>query len=479
MEETVLAQESPSPPGVLATKLHPPAERDQLVARDRLLGRLRPEPGLRLVVVAAPAGYGKTTLLGMWGRAEASREAVAWLTLDERDNDAVVLWSHVLEALRQVCPGVGLSASPEVVGAARIVDVVLPQLVNELSGQGETALILDDFHRLSSGAARDGVAWFVEHAPSNFTLVLGTRSEPALPLAALRAHGELREVRADELGFTSDEADALLNGRLRLGLAREDVDELVARTEGWPAGLYLAGLSLQGAEDRHDFIGRWGGTSRHVVDFLVDEVLSSYDPATQTLMLRSSILQRLCGRLCDAVLEREDTGGLLSGLSRTNLFLVPLDDRGEWYRFHHLFGQLLRVELEHREPGLVPTLHRRAYVWHRDHGSLDDAVDHAIEAEAFAEAGEEIEAAWIRSGRCQVRDGSRVAETAPGGSQARQTSGCSSLTPGCCLSVRCRTTRRRQSRGSRSWASRRRTAARRLQLRRIEPGDAPGSDSMG
>ena len=396
MDQTVRPQEPPGPPGLLQTKLHPPAERDQLVARDRLLDSLRPDPAVRLVVVAAPAGYGKTTLLGMWRRAEPSREAVAWLAVDEGDNDAVVLWSHVLEALRRVCPGVGLSASPEVVGATGIMDVVLPQLVNELSEQGEVALILDDFHRLSSGPAANGIAWLVEHAPSTFTLVLGTRSEPALPLGAVRAHGALREVRADELGFTADEAEVLLNGRLQLGLARQDIEDLVARIEGWPAGLYLAALSLRGLEDRHEFIGRFGGSSRHVVDYLVDEVVSSHDPATQTVMLRCSILERLCGPLCDAVLEREDTGGLLNDLSRTNLFLVPLDDQGEWYRFHHLFTQLLRVELEHREAGLAPTLHRRAHVWHRDHGFVDEAIEHALEAGAFAEAGEEIEAAWAQ-----------------------------------------------------------------------------------
>ena len=156
MEQTVRAENPPSSPGLLQTKLHPPAEQDQLVARDRLLDSLRPDPGLRLVVVAAPAGYGKTTLLDMWRRTEASRPAVAWLTVDERDNDAVVLWSHVLEALRRVCPGVGLSASPEIVGATGIVDVVLPQLVNDLSDQGEVALILDDFHKLSSGLPQTG-----------------------------------------------------------------------------------------------------------------------------------------------------------------------------------------------------------------------------------------------------------------------------------------------------------------------------------
>jgi LuxR family maltose regulon positive regulatory protein len=378
------------------TKLHPPPAREHTLARERLVERLRTRPGIKLTVVAAPAGYGKSTLLGTWYELEGATGPAAWLTLDEGDDDPVVLWSHVLEALRRACPGLDAFVPPELVGAARIADVVLPHLVNDLSEQDDVTLILDDFHRLSNGAARDSLAWLVEHAPSTFHLVLASRREPALPLGALRAHGELLELRADELGFTSDEADALLNGRFGLGLSREDVDDLVERTEGWPAGLYLAALSLQAVEDRHAFVETFGGRSRHVVDFLVDEVLEAYDPATETLMLRSSILPRLSGPLCDAVLEQEGSGLRLEALARSNLFLIPLDDRGEWYRFHHLFAQLLRVELEHREPGIARTLHRRAYAWHRDHGSIDEAIGHAFEGGAFAEAAELIAADWIR-----------------------------------------------------------------------------------
>ncbi len=382
-------------PDLLETKLHPPPDRRQTVARDRLLERLRPSAGLKLVLVAAPAGFGKTTLLGMWRELESERRPVAWLSLDEGDNDPVVLWSHVLEALRRACPAVDASFAPERVGPAHIADVVLPRLVNTLAEQGDAALVLDDFQRLSGGPARDSVAWFVEHAPSTFQLVLATRSEPALPLAALRAHGELLELRADELGFTAEEAHALLNDRLLLGLAGDEIEGLVEQTEGWPAGLYLAGLSLQGVEDRHAFVTRFGGANRYVVDFLVDEVLEAHDEPAQTLMLRSSILGRLCGPLCDAVLEQEGTGQVLAALARTNLFLLPLDDRGEWYRFHHLFAQLLRVELEHREPGLAPTLHRRAFAWHRDHGSVDEAIRRAQEAGAFPEAIEAVAGAWL------------------------------------------------------------------------------------
>jgi ATP/maltotriose-dependent transcriptional regulator MalT len=394
MRQTELGEPAAAPL-LLTTKLHPPPRREHTIARDRLLERLRAPPGTKLTVVAAPAGCGKSTLLSAWRELEEAATPVAWLTLDAGDNDPVVLWSYVLAALRQACPGLAASASPELVNAARIVDVVLPQLVNDLIEQGDVTLILDDFHRLSSGAARDSLAWLVDHAPSTFRLVIASRREPAFPLGALRAHGELLEVRADELGFTSDEAEALLNGRLELGLSRDDVDDLVERTEGWPAGLYLAALSLQAIEDRHAFVDTFGGRSRHVVDFLVDEVLDAHDPGTQMLMLRSSILPRLCGPLCDAVLDEEGAAERLAALARTNLFLVPLDDRGEWYRFHHLFAQLLRVELEHREPGAARTLHRRAYAWHRDHGSVDEAIEHAVEAGAFAEAAELIAAAWI------------------------------------------------------------------------------------
>ena len=195
------------------------------------------------------------------------------------------------------------------------------------------------------------------------------------------AHGELLELRAADLRFTSDEASAFLNGRLGLDLTAEDVDSLLLKTEGWPAGLYLAALSLQSAADRHAFVRTFGGSNRHVVDFLVSEVLEAHDPPAQALMLHASILDRLTGPLCDAVMEQEGSAQMLETLSRSNLFLVPLDDEAGSYRFHHVFGQLLRVELERREPGLAPALHRRAYSWHRDHGTTDEAIEHAVAAE--------------------------------------------------------------------------------------------------
>jgi LuxR family maltose regulon positive regulatory protein len=382
-------------PVLIATKLIPPIVRDPVVMRSRLMERLRSGSGRRLSLVACPAGFGKTTLLAAWHEIEAARKPVAWLTLEDGDNDPAVLWSYVIEAVRRVCPAIGRPACLQAIGASPIVDVVLPRLVNELQEQDSVTLIMDDFHRISDRATRDSVAWLVDHAPPSLQLVLSTRMEPALPLATLRAHGQLLELRAGDLGFTPEEADAFLNGRLGLDLRPEAVDSLVQRMEGWPAGLYLTALSLRQTGDRHAFVSRLAASSRHVVDFLETEVLAAHDPPMQALMLRSSILDRLSGPLCDAVLEQQHSAAMLDALSRSNLFLIPLDSDGRWYRFHQLFADLLRAEVERREPGLAPALHRRAYAWHRDHGTTGEAIGHAIEAGAHADAAELIAASWL------------------------------------------------------------------------------------
>jgi LuxR family transcriptional regulator, maltose regulon positive regulatory protein len=392
-----------SPP-LLTTKLHAPPGREQAVPRDRLVDRLRAGAEVKLTVVAAPPGCGKTTLLGMWRELEQRSRPVAWVTLDDSDNDPVAVWAYVVEALRGVCPTLDVAVSPQAAGPRRIVELLLPELVNALTAVGEVALVLDDFHRISNRAVHESVAWFVENAPATLQLVLATRNEPALRLAALRAHGTLLELRAEELGFTVDEADLLLNDRLELGIDSDAVQDLVERTEGWAAGVYLAALSLQGVEDRPAFLRTFGGRNRDVVDFLVDEVLEAHDPDLQALMLRSSILDRLSGRLCDAVLDQQGSAERLEALARTNLFLVPLDDRGEWYRFHQLFAQLLQVELEHRAPGLAPTLHRRAAAWHREHGSIAEAINHAADAGAFDEAADMIAGVWFQT----LSDGRRI-----------------------------------------------------------------------
>jgi LuxR family maltose regulon positive regulatory protein len=382
----------PEAPVLLLTKLHPPFVPAQTIARERLFERLRSGRGLKLGLVACPVGFGKSTLLSAWIASE-SRPA-AWVTLDEGDDDAVVMWSHVIEALAGACPGLAREELLATAAAAPVVEVVLPRLVNDLVEQGEVVLVLDDFHRLSSPSTRQSVGWFVEHLPASVQLVISTRTDPPLPLGALRAHGQLLELRADELRFTPPEASEFLNGRLGLELAESDVELLVARTEGWPAGIYLA-LSLAGSADRHGLVKAFDGTSAHVVDFLASEVLAAHEPELQTFMLRTSVLERLCAELCDAVLERDGSAAALRSLARTNLFLLPLDDRRRWFRFHHLFAQILRVELERREPGLVGDLHRRAFEWHSRSGTTDEAIHHAVAARAFTEAGRLITETWV------------------------------------------------------------------------------------
>jgi LuxR family maltose regulon positive regulatory protein len=385
--------ERPAAPVLLVTKLHPPVVPAETVARERLFARLRDGRGRRLTLVAGPAGFGKSTLLAAWGEAESDARPVAWVTLDDGDDDAVVLWSHVVAALGRACPA--LTGEGAAVGAAPLLEVVLPRLVNALAEQPDVVLVLDDFHRLSGAPSRESVAWFVDHLPATVQLVISTRSDPALPLGALRARGQLLELRADDLRFTAAEAHEFLDDRLQLDLEAGDVDLLVARTEGWPAGIYLAALSLAGKPDKHGLVRAFDGTSAHVVDFLSSEVLGAYEPGVQRFMLRTSVLERLCAELCDAVVADPAPTDALVSLARSNLFLLPLDDQRRWFRFHHLFAQLLRLELERREPGLAPALHLRAYEWHRDFGTADEAIHHALAATAFADAAELIAETWV------------------------------------------------------------------------------------
>ncbi len=384
-----------SAPILLLTKLQPPLVPVQAIVRRRLFERLQEGRGRRLTLVACPAGFGKSTLLAAWLESQARQRPAAWVSLDESDNDAVVLWLHVIEALRRAYPQLSGDTLATLAATAPIVEVVLPTLVNALADQGEVVLVLDDFHRLSSRSARESVAWFVEHLPPTVQLVLSSRTDPALPLGVLRAHGQLVELRVDELRFTSAEAAEFLNDRLGLGLDTEDVELLVSRTEGWPAGVYLAALSLSGARDNRALVREFDGTSAHVVDFLASEVLAAHEPEVQAFMLRTSVLARLSGSLCDAVLERSGSDDELESLARSNLFLLPLDERRRWFRFHHLFAEILRLELERREPELVPVLHRRAFEWHREFGTADHAIHHAVAARAFGEAAELIAENWV------------------------------------------------------------------------------------
>jgi LuxR family maltose regulon positive regulatory protein len=380
---------------VLASKLHPPAGRPGTVVRQALLDRLNESLSAKLAVVAAPAGWGKTSLLRDWRSADAS-SCTAWLSVDPGDNDPMRFWAHVIAALGTVSPGIGAS-SLQVLTApgTKDAEAVLPPLINELARlPAQVTLVLDDFHLISNPNIVECLDFLVEHMPPTVRLVLASRADPALPLARLRARGQMTEIRADELRFTEAEAAELLNGTLGLALVPGDVRALHQRTEGWAAGLYLAGLSLRGRPDATTLIRAFAGTDRQIVDYLVTEVMDGQPAHVRSFLLRTSVLDRFCGPLCDAVTAGSGSQRILEDLERSNLFVVPLDTGRWWYRYHHLFAELLRHELDRAEPGLAPLLHRRASAWHRQHGSIAEAISHAISAADLADARELIAAHW-------------------------------------------------------------------------------------
>jgi LuxR family maltose regulon positive regulatory protein len=383
-------------PHLVWAKLWPPTPRAGLIPRASLQALLQTGLERKLCLVDAPVGFGKTTLLAQW-RVAAGGGRVAWVSLDDGDNDPTRFWIYVTEALRTVEPSVGASALEALQRAgADLYRVVLPRLLNDLDGIGSPlVLVLDDYYLITEAACHQTLEFFLDYLPANVHLVLATRADPPLPLAGMRVRGELVEIRATELRFTEQEALALLNGSMGLQLTPEDVRRLVARTEGWAAGLYLAGLSLRSRPDPGAFIASFQGSHRHVADYLGTEVLSRQPEPVRTFLLRTSVLERLSGPLCDAVLETEGSAKLLQELERSNLFLVPLDDRRQWYRYHHLFTDVLRHKLATSEPELIPVLHRRASAWYRQADFPDQAIHHATAAGDLGEAGELIARHWI------------------------------------------------------------------------------------
>lgn len=387
---------------VLTTKLYIPPQRPGLVPRPRLVERLDEglRPGHRLTLVSASAGSGKTTLLSEWIHAPGvHRDAppqVAWFSLDEEDNDPARFWAYVIAALQTVHPQLGQSVTPMLQGPqpppARS---ILTPLLNEVAALPESiVLILDDYHLVVERAIHDGVAFLLEHLPWQVHLVIATRADPPLPIARLRARGQLTELRADDLRFTAEEAAAFLNDVMGLNLLPEDVAALEARTEGWISGLHLAALSMQGREDAHAFIQAFTGSHQYILEYLIEEVLSHQPEPVQRFLLQTSILDRLCAPLCDALTEGQDGADMLKRLQRDNLFIIPLDDERYWYRYHHLFGDLLRKRLGQATPSeQYSELHRRASQWHAENGLLEQAVKHAQTAGDFERIAEIAEKA--------------------------------------------------------------------------------------
>src|SRR6266567_2757528 len=388
---------------LLATKLHRPLPRAHLVRRPQLAARLTQGVMGALTLVSAPAGFGKTTLLAQW--LAQSGMPVAWLSLEAGDNEPVRFLSYVIAALQTLDPQLGsvaltLLQMPQPAAP----ETVLTLLTNDVASHGrdgaDFALILDDYHVLDAKAIDQALAFLLEHLPPQMHLVIATREDPALPLARLRARGHLTEVRAADLRFTPSEAAEFLNQGMGLNLSAEDVTALERRTEGWIAGLQLAALSLQGHQDAAGFIRSFTGSHHFVLDYLVEEVLGQQSERVQTFLLRTSILDRFCGPLCDAVLLDATGSGqeTLEYLEHANLFLVPLDNERRWYRYHHLFADLLRQRLHQStasstgdEVGDVAELHRRASQWYEDNSLAIEAFHHAVAANDVARAERLIE----------------------------------------------------------------------------------------
>jgi LuxR family transcriptional regulator, maltose regulon positive regulatory protein len=383
---------------VLASKLRAPTPRSEQVIRPRLLEILGNTIDRKITLVSAPAGYGKTTLLAQWSHAVGDSLSFAWLTLDEQDNDPIKLWRHIVEALHLAAPEEDVGADVLVrVGVAgrSLIETSLPMLINVLAAlDRRLILVLDDYQFVTNEECHESVAFFVEYLPENVHLVLASRSDPPLRLGRLRARGALNEIRDEQLAFSEEEAAYLLNETMGLDIGPDDLRLLFERTEGWPAAIYLASLSLQQREDRHAFIVAFRGSDRYIVDLLAEEVLAGVQEDVKEFLLRTSILRRLTGPLCDAVVNREGSGKLLHELARSNLFLVPLGERGEWYRYHHLFSQFLVYELESGSPELVPILYGRASAWLEGEGFFDGAIRHAVAAADYERAGLLVARHW-------------------------------------------------------------------------------------
>ena len=378
---------------ILATKLYIPPLRPNVVIRPRLLEQLNEGLHRKLILISAPAGFGKTTLVSEW--VEGIERLAAWLSLDEGENDPARFLTYLVAALQTIAPNIGegvlgVLQSPQ----PPPIETILTALLNDLTTLSDHfVLVLDDYHVIDATSIDQALTYLLEHLPPHMHLVIATREDPDLPLARLRARGHLTELRAADLRFTPSEAAAFLDQVMGLSLSAEDIAALEDRTEGWIAGLQLAALSLQGHQDIPGFIRAFSGDNRYIVDYLVEEVLHRQLEAVRRFLLQTAMLDRLHGPLCDAVTGQEGGNARLEALERGNFFVVALDDQRHWYRYHHLFADVLSAHLLAEQPDQVATLHRRASAWYEQNDLPSDAIRHALAAFDFARAADLVEMA--------------------------------------------------------------------------------------
>ncbi len=375
----------------MATKMFIPRVRADVVVRPRLLQRLSRSTA-KLVLVSAPPGFGKSTLVAEWARtAAAGTDRVAWYSLDASDNDASTFWRYLITTLAAKVPGLARSLA---LAQGAPIELLVTGLVNELATAADDVwLVLDDYQVIDAPQIRDGLELLIEHLPPQAHIVLTTRVDPPLPLSRWRVRGEVTEVRAAELRFSDGEAAEFLRSAAAVELTAAQVTALTERTEGWIAALQLAALSVRDHQDAGGFIERFAGDDRYIVDYLMDEVLAHQTGAVREFLMLTAPLDRLSGDLCDAVTGLENSARTLAALERANVFVIPLDDHGTWFRYHHLLADVLRARLLSERPELIPLLHRRASTWYEAAGALDDAIRHALVGRDFDRAGHLIQVA--------------------------------------------------------------------------------------
>jgi LuxR family maltose regulon positive regulatory protein len=366
---------------LLATKLFVPQPRPGFVARPRLVERLNQALSSGLVLVSAPAGFGKTTAVVQWALQSKKDTSIAWVQLDEGDNDPVRFWDYFIAALKTFKPAAGDVASSVLHSPQSYsIEAVLTSLINDVTDiSRDFAVVLDDYHLIKSDAIHTALAFWLDHMPPRMHLVIATRADPPLPLAHFRGRGTLVEVGADDLRFTDEEAARLLKEMLGVSLTAEQVAALNAHTEGWVVGLKMAALSVRGQRDIQSFISGFTGSQRYVMDYLVEEVLKRQTGEVRDFLLKTSVVERMTASLCDFLTGGSRSRDMLVELDRANMFLVPLDESRQWYRYHHLFGDLLRHQLAaNRGADEVTRLHQQASQWYEDNRLPDDAIHHAL-----------------------------------------------------------------------------------------------------
>lgn len=375
---------------LLLTKIHPPRIHGDVLARQRLLQQMQQGLQRKLTLIAAPAGFGKTTLINHWARQHEAR--LAWFSLDDDDNDPNRFWLYVIAALQSIEPQLGKVAQDSLLQPGASTEVVLTTLLNDLLNiEEQIVLLLDDYHLISDQSIHESVSFLLEHMPPQLHLIIASRVEPPLPLARLRARREMTELRASDLRFSLDEITTFFSDTIGLNVSPNDVYALENRTEGWIAGLQMAALSMQGRDDISSFIQAFTGSHRHILDYLVEEVLERQPKDIQQFLLRSSVLTLLHGDLCNLLTEQDNGHEVLDYLSRANLFVSRLDDERQWYRYHTLFAEFLRSRLVKHHLDIMPELHRTAAAWYEEHNLIGEAIAQLFLAKKYEDAADLLE----------------------------------------------------------------------------------------